>query len=129
MVDVQKYLEENRVDNVYAIVKYDGKEELVYFTKQYYKGKPWWLESPCQDVVIDQIAGDIDLQKHINSRYYFTDEESYTFLYEDLISMIRNGLLYEIYSPQVEPYLPKEVDSIETITESKALDLLLKKEK
>lgn len=99
--------EENR--GTYAIVKYDNKEEALWFANYSRAvGKLWFLESP--NFLID---------------YGSVANFDSDFIY-DMGLIEHNSKLYEIDSPQVSPFLPEEIE-IKKITEIECLKWLLSK--
>lgn len=98
----------NCVSGGYAVVKFNGKTELLYFSKHTYKGEPWLLEAP-------------------NFLHKINVEGKNTKDYEEHGYIIRNNYAYEIDTPQTSPFLPEELEILEVIGESenKALDYLL----
>lgn len=111
-IEWQNYLLENITSSYggYAVVRQNGKNELLYFAKHTYEGEPWLLEAP-----------------NMLRRYKINNTE-------DRDSYIEHGFqilddyAYDIDSPQCAPFLPEELEIIEVIgsSEGKALDYLLK---
>lgn len=108
----EKYLLEkfiNCISGGYAVVNYDGKPELLYFSRHTHKGEPWLLEAPNYLQIID------------------IEDENYK-VFEEYGYIIRGDKAYEIITPQTSPFLPETLEILEIIgeNESKALDYLLK---
>lgn len=107
----EKYLLEkfsNCTSGGYAVVNYDGNNELVYFSRYTHENEPWLLEAP-------NYLQTIDIQNE-NPKDF-----------EDHGYIVRNNKAYEIITPQVSPFLPEKLEILEVIgeNESNALDYML----
>jgi hypothetical protein len=127
MINIEQFLLDNNSDGTYALVTYNNKTELTWFSKYYYKNEPWFLESPCELYKIMEVDRPIDEF----SKWYVdglleenADVESYINKY--VKPMIIDNVLYEIENFQCSPYLPKFVDDIKLISERECLEYLLK---
>ena len=127
MINVKEFLLKNNMDfGTYALVTYNNKTEATLFSKHNFKGEDWFLESPCvlykimevikpidkfaRDYVKDLLEEDADIEDYINKHVKL---------------MIVDDILYEIENFQCSPYLPKEVDGIELISEQECLVYML----
>ena len=124
---VHDFLLKNDVGVSYALVKYEGRIEAVYFVRHDFDDEPWFLESQPFISEADEIT-DTDIEKWCIGLADeildpSTDRKEY---YEKYMKpLIVGHTLYDIDSPQVEPYLPKDVDDIVLITERECLFYLL----
>lgn len=132
MINVKEYLKEHMPENSigqYAIVTYDGEEDLIYFAHIMLESGEVFTESPCTLYKIADVKEDIDVFcknyiKNVLELEDGTDEDDYIKKY--IKPMIVNGVFYEIENFQCLPFLPKEVESIKFITEKECLEELLK---
>lgn len=133
MIDVQDFLLENTVeDGVYALVCYDKKIEPTHFVKYNFGDGDWFLESPCELYKVTEVKSDIDefCNKYAEECLGLkNDIDKKAYINEFIKPMIVNDCLYEINNFQCAPYLPKEVDDINIITEKECLEFLLKESK
>ena len=125
MIDVQEFLLNKHIKaGAYALVKYNNKIELIWFTKY----NDWFLESPCQLYKIMKINEPIDkfckkyaeemLEEDVDKEYYIE---------QHIKPMIINNTLYEIENFQCSPYLPTRVNDIKLITERQCLEYMLRR--
>lgn len=128
MIEVQDFLLQNADQFQYALVEHDGKTEAVYFVKHYHNDKPWFLESPC-GLCTEHEFGDNDNIEDwclsVADELLEPDVDRKEYYEQHMKPLIVNNVLYDIYCPQVDPYLPKEVDDIVPITERECLLYLL----
>lgn len=132
MIDLKEFLLKNiEGQGEYALVSYNGVIEATWFTK--YKdgidNKPWFLESPCELHKICKVEKPIVTfcKEYLEECIEIEDGESEEDYIENFIKpMIVDGWFYEINNYQTAPYLPKEVETIEIITERKCLEWLIK---
>lgn len=128
---IEQYKSEKNKNKNYAIIKYnkDDKiiEDVVYFSHYNFDGD-WYLEAPCVIHKIDFTESIDDFcHKYVSETIELEDgcnPEDYIEKY--IKPLIRNKTYYEIDCPQTGPFLPKEVEKITLITESEALDYILK---
>ena len=128
MKNVQDFLLQNGKPFQYALVKYDGKTEAVYFVKHYHDNKPWYLESPCGLCVEYEFSENENIEEwclSVADELLEPDVNRKEYCEQHMKPLIVNNVLYDIYCPQVAPYLPKEVDDIILITERECLLCLL----
>lgn len=137
MINVQAYLKKEYDKDEkkhYAIVRYikDNNivEDIVYFSCYHINGL-WFLEAPCcifdfpftctkEEFCKKFIEDYVELEENVDADQYV----------EDYVKpLIRDNVYYEIDCPQTGPFLPKMVLSIKLITESDALDYILKNRK
>lgn len=118
----------------YAIITYeDGKQESIWFsvfnnwtTDENGVPKNWYLESPNMLFRTELAMPYLDsLKAYANEIYEEVNED----LIKELLSMVRNGCLYEIDSFQCEPFLPDKLDDIKLVSESECLDWMLENNK
>ena len=132
MINVKEYLKEHMPEDSigqYAIVSYDGEEDLIYFAHIILESGEVFTESPCTLYKIADVKEDIDVfcknyVKDVLELEDGTDEDDYIKKY--IKPMIVNGVFYEIENFQCLPFLPKEVENIKFITEKECLEELLK---
>ena len=132
VVNVQDFLIQNAESFQYAIVKYDGRTEAVYFTEHDYKGKDWFLESPCGLYEEQRFSENENIKEWcLSTADALLEPEANRIEYVEqyMLPLIVDNVLYDIFCPQVEPYLPKMVDDIKLVTERECLFYLLKNEK
>lgn len=132
MIGLKEFLLKNiEGQGEYALVSYNGVTEAMWFTK-YKSGldnKPWFLESPCELHKVCKVEKPIlTFCKEFVSECIELEkgeiEEDYIENY--VKPMIVDGWFYVIDDFQTAPYLPKEVENIEIITERKCLEWLIK---
>ena len=127
MINVKEFLLANYIDfGTYALVTYNNRIEPTWFSKHNFEGEDWFLESPCQLHKIMEVTKPVDKF----AREYVTDLLEEGSDVEDYINkhvklMIVDDILYEIENFQCSPYLPKEVDGIELISEQECLVYML----
>ncbi|MGL5328099.1 MAG: hypothetical protein ACRDD7_02440, partial [Peptostreptococcaceae bacterium] len=112
-VDVFKFLSSKNIEiGVYALVSYEDKKELIYFSKYNSKSKgEWFLESPCQLYSICKVNGSLDIfAKEYATNLLEEGSDIQDYIDRHVKPMIVDGVLYEIENFQCSPYLPKEVD-------------------
>jgi len=99
----------------YAVVKYNGVEELLWITchKGFNDGKDWYLEAPNQ---LREFHG-----------YDLNNMEDLEFI-DSYGMMIYDNKVWEIDSPQVSPFLPNDFE-IELVDEQYALVYLISRDK
>ena len=128
MINVEEFLLKNNIDfGIYALVTHNNKTEATWFSKYNFEGSDWFLESPCQLYRIMEVTEPIDKF----AIKYVTDLLEDGANVEDYINeyvkpMIIDGILYSIENCQYSPYLPKEVDNIDLISERQCLEYMLK---
>lgn len=128
MINVEEFLLKSNLEvGTYTLVTYNGKTEATWFSKHDYKGKDWFLESPCQLYRIIEVDKPIKefAEDYASSLVEEDDIESYAEQW--VIPMIVDNVLYEIENFQCSPYLPKEVDDIKLISERECLEYMLSK--
>lgn len=132
MVNLKEFLLNNITGSGgYALVSYNGITETIWFTK-YKSGidnKPWFLESSCELHKICKVEKPIDefCEEFVKECIELEDGESEEDYIENYMKpMIVDGWFYVVNNFQDSPYLPKEVDNIEIISERDCLDWLLK---
>lgn len=132
MINVKEYLKEHMPEDSigqYAIVSYDGDEDLIYFAHIQLESGEVFTESPCTLYKVADVKGDIDsfCKHYVEDLLELedgVDKEEY--IEEFVKPMIVNGVFYEIENFQCLPFLPKEVESIKFITEKECLEELIK---
>lgn len=132
VVNVQDFLIQNAESFQYAIVKYDGRTEAVYFTEHDYKGKDWFLESPCGLYEEHRFSENKNIKEWcLSTADALLEPEANRIEYVEqyMLPLIVDNVLYDIFCPQVEPYLPKMVDDIKLVTERECLFYLFKNKK
>lgn len=132
MVNLKEYLLGNIIESGgYALVSYNDVIEATWFTK-YKSGidnQPWFLESPCELHKVCKVEKPIDefCEEFVKECIELEEGESEEDYIENYMKpMIVDGWFYVVNNFQSGPYLPKEVDNIEIITERECLDWLLK---
>ena len=132
MVNVQDFLKQNAESFQYAIVKYDGRTEAIYFTEHDYKGKNWFLEAPCGLYEEHRFSENENIKDWcLSAADALLDPEADRAEYVEqyMLPLIVDNVLYDIFCPQVEPYLSKMVDDIKLVTERECLLYLLENKK
>lgn len=132
MVNVQDFLIQNAESFQYAIVKYDEQTEAIYFTEHDYKGKNWFLESPCGLYEEHRFSENENIKDWCLSTadaLLEPEVDRTEYVEQFMLPLIVDNILYDIFCPQVEPYLPKMVDDIKIVTERKCLLYLLENKK
>lgn len=129
MITLSEFLLSSNIKGgTFALVTYANKTIPVWF-KRYTSDKgDWFLESPCELLRIIQVEESIEdfCKKYIQDCIDLdedTDEETY--INKFVKPMIVDGWLYEVENFQCSPYLPKEVDNVEIITEKECLLYML----
>ena len=125
---VHDYLIKNVKSMQYAIVEYDGHIEAVYFVQHSHNGNPWFLESPCNPCKEYEFTKDENIEEwclSVADELLEPDVDRKEYYEQYMKPLIVGNVLYDIYCPQVAPYLPKEVDDIILITERECLLYLL----
>lgn len=126
--NIHDFLMQNAESMQYALVEYDGTIEAVYFVQHSHNGKPWFLESPCNPCKEHEFADNENIEEWCLSmadELLEPDVDRKEYYKEFMKPLIVGNILYDIYCPQVAPYLPKEVDDIILITERECLLYLL----
>lgn len=129
MKKVQEFLLQNGEPFQYALVKYNGKTEAIYFVQHYHNNKPWFLESPCGLCSEHKFTDNENIEEwclSVADELLEPDVDRKEYYEQYMKPLIMNNILYDIYCPQVAPYLPEEVDDIKLITERECLLYLLK---
>ena len=90
------------------IICYDGEFEDVYFA------------SPCELYMSN--LNDDDLEEYVKN-IYNANAYKEAMKYEKLMQV--NNMHYEIDCPQVEPFLPDEIEIVNVLTESECVKYLL----
>lgn len=129
MKKVQEFLLQNGEPFQYALVKYNGKTETIYFVQHYHNNKPWFLESPCGLCSEHKFTDNENIEEwclSVADELLEPDVDRKEYYEQYMKPLIMNNILYDIYCPQVAPYLPEEVDDIKLITERECLLYLLK---
>jgi len=125
--ELQKYLDCHiKYIGSYALVTYNNHTEVIWIAKHSNHredGRNWYLEAPCNILKYDfRNSNDQDIRKYVEEIY----EEDYI---EEGVkyvkSMIRDGWLYEIDSPQTAPFLPEVLDDLTLISEEYCLEWML----
>lgn len=126
----QKFLELNiKGAGSCALVTYDNKTEPIWISRyvDWNENGNWFLESPCI-LIRHKFEDDSEeaIRLHVEELYEpdFVEEEI-----NNIRSMIRDGWLYEIESPQVDSYLPAELEDLTLISESYCLEWMLNNSK
>lgn len=124
MINVKEFLLQNDTEfGTYALVTYDNKIEPTWFTKY----GDWFLESPCQLYEIMDVTEPIDkFAKEYVSELLEDGADVEDYINKYVKPMIIDGTLYEIENFQCSPYLPKNLDGIELISERECLEYMLK---
>ena len=125
---VQDFLLQNGEPFQYALVEYCGKTEATYFVRHYHDGKPWFLESPCCLIEEYVFSSDQDIEEwclSLADELLKPDVDRKEYYEKHMKPLIVDNVFYDIDCPQVEPYLPKEIDNIKLITERESLLYLL----
>lgn len=121
-----KYLKEN-INGIgsYALVTYNNHTEPIWIHKyeNWDKDGDWFLEAPCDlrrlkfedesEQAMKEYVQELYKKEHI--------EEGIKYIR----SMIRDGWLYEIDSPQTSPFLPDILDDLTLISEEHCLEWML----
>jgi len=110
----QKLLELNiKGIGSYALVTYNDHTEAIWianmgksFTKE---NKIWFLEAPCEIIEYNFNLNDKEDLEHVKEYVY----------------IIKDGIVYEIDSPQTAPFLPDVLDDLTLISEEYCLDWML----
>ena len=122
----KKFLEDNiKGMGSYALVTYDNHTESIWITRfaNWDEDGDWFLEAP-NDLHRYEFKDNSEsiIRDFVKEQY----EEEYTEEGVKYIkSMIRDGWLYEIDSPQVAPFLPEKLDDLTLISEEECLEWLL----
>lgn len=127
-VNIQEILMQNGKETQYALVEYDGTIEAVYFVQHFHNGKPWFLESPCNPCKEHEFTDNENIEEWCLSmaeELLEPDVDRKEYYEQYMKPLIVGNVLYDVYCPQVAPYLPKEVDDIILITERECLLYLL----
>jgi len=127
MINVEEFLLKNNVGfGTYALVTYNNRTEATWFSKHNFRSKDWFLESPCQLYKIAEATESIDgFARDYVKELLEEDADEEAYINEHVKPMIVNGVLYEIENFQCSPYLPKEVDELELISEKDCLIYML----
>lgn len=133
MINVKEFLDKNYNEEKYYLVTYNGITEATYFTKYNLDGEGYWyLESPCELMVECEINKE-DKEKFYEdwcwSFYEPNNNDEAKYIKSYLKRMTIENTIYSIENFQTAPYLPKEVDSIEEITDRECLIYLLEHNK
>lgn len=129
--NIHDFLIQNAESMQYALVEYDGCIEAVYFVQHSHNGKPWFLESPCNPCKEHEFADNEKIEEWCLSmadELLEPDVDRKEYYEQYMKPLIVGNVLYDVYCPQVAPYLPKEVDDIILITERECLLYLLSME-
>jgi len=123
-----KFLKDNiKGMGSYALVTYDNHTESIWITRyeNWDKNGDWFLEAPN---VLHRYEFKDDSEEAIREFVKKQYEEEYIEYGIDYTkSMIRDGWLYEIDSPQVAPFLPERLDDLTLVSEQECLDYLIHK--
>lgn len=136
MINIFEYITDLETDDAYALVTYGGKTEPVYFHLYGDMGHGMFLgHSPCCNPTVIYVFSEeeqkdmksVCLKEILPELLEENDEASCEKFFDNFVKdMIVDGVLYEIPCFQCAPWLPKEVDNIEVLTEGQMLRWLLK---
>lgn len=111
---------ETKLSSVYFLVKYKYKDknivEPIYFTPF----EDVYFASPCE-LYMSNINDD-DLEEYVKSIYEVNAYKE-AMKFEKLMQI--DNMHYEIDCPQVEPFLPDEIEIVNVLTESECVKYLL----
>jgi len=120
------YLKENITDiGSYALVTYNNETYPIWITAfwNWDKDGDWFLEAPCEGRRYEfKDTSDKAIREFVKEQY---EEEYIEEGIKYVKSMIRDGYLYEIDSPQVAPFLPDKLDDLILISEEECLEWML----
>lgn len=132
-IDTLHFLKENSSGkSTYAIVKYSGKEEAIFFANHhsmdYGEG---FIEEPCY---LHEIYFGKNLDKFCqhyaeNAIGSVDNERKQEYIKTKILPYIKKDVFYLIETPSVEPYLPEQLDEIKLISDLECIDWLLKNKK
>ena len=125
---VHDYLIKNAESMQYALVEYDGHIEAVYFVQHSHNGNPWFMESPCNPCKEHEFTDNENIEEwclSVADELLEPDVDRKEYYEQYMKPLIIGNVFYDIDCPQVEPYLPKEVDDIILITERECLLFLV----
>ena len=123
----QKFLELNIKEiGSYALVTYNNYTEAIWITRYQNfieENSYWFLEAPCElrkfEFKDDSDRAVRDYVIELYEKEYIEEGIRY------IRSMIKNGWLYDIYSPQTGPFLPEVLDDLTLISEEYCLEWML----
>ena len=130
MINIQDFLMASEIEvGCYTLVTYNNKTEAIYFSKYKDNGRTWFLESPCECRIVDKVIGDKIkfCQEHVRTYYSIKGGKKgiVKFSKEYIEPLVVDDILYEVENYQCSPFLPKEVDNIEIISERDCLLYIL----
>lgn len=127
MINIHEFLSKHKIEvGEYALVTYEGITQPIYFAKHKFEGKDWFLEHPCELYKIAHIEKPIEEFALEYAESILEDDDNISYYIEAYIKpMIVDYILYEIESFQCSPFLPKEVDKIEIVSERECLLYML----
>ena len=130
-INVLNYLKEHSKDkSTYAVVKYDNKEEIIYFVNylsmEYGIG---FIEKPCY---LHKIYFGKDLEKfckHYAESIIGLDNKDGVdnYIKNKILPYVKDDVFLLIDTPTVELYIPQFVDEIKLISEQECIELLLER--
>lgn len=125
----KKFLEENvQGMGSYALVTFNNHTESIWITKyaDWDEDGNWFLEAP-NDLHRYEFKDDSEsnIRNYVKEQY---EEEHIDEGIKYTKSMIRDGWLYEINSPQTGPFLPDVLDDLTLISEVECLEWILNEE-
>ena len=130
MINLKEFLLTNNIKGgTYALVTYNNRTEPTWFTRYNFGNGDWFLESPCILYRLMEVNEPIDdfCKKYMEECIVLEEGESEeNYITEFVKPMIVDGWLYEIENFQCFPYLPKEIEDIELISERECLNYMLK---
>ena len=112
-------VKDTKLSSVYFLVEFGGRVEPIYFTHF----EDVWFASPCE---LRQYPVKEDLLGEYVKEMYLI--KSWDDAYEFEKNMQRGDYHYEIDCPQCAPFLPDKIKIMDTFSDSKCLDWLLRKE-
>lgn len=112
----------------YALVTYNYCIKPIWITKyaNWDKDRDWFLEAPCELKRYEfKDNSDNAVMKYILELYEECRIEDIDKAFEGVKFRLRDGWLYEIYCPQVAPFLPEVLDDLTLVSEKYCLEWIL----
>lgn len=108
-----KSKQETELSSVYFLIENEGHTEPLYFMHH----EDVWFESPCY--LYSQSMSKKELIRYVKDIYSKGSFDK-AFQYEQ--TMYKNGVHYQIDCPQVSPFLEKNFEILDVLSESECRD-------
>lgn len=131
MINLKKFVLDNIKDSgEYAILSYDGIEEVVWIEKNWSEvfNKYCFHVSPCEINKVCKVKEPVDnfCKEYVENYSPIIEEKNIQEFIDNFVKpLIKDGYLYKVSNFLKAPYLPKEIDNIKLISRVECFKYLL----